>query len=387
MRERGLAQRCDLARFEKTQNLRLEIETHLANLVEEQRAADRGADEARVVAIGACERPPSVAEQLAFEHVTRHGGAVEGDEWLGRPRGVAVNRAREHFFARPAFAGNQHADVGAGDALGQCDEVAHLPVDDRVPGFERDVVNRPERDVLFVFLPGAFDVVDRGQDEANGLKRRTGFDVWCRDDEQFDGALVGRANDEASRRDVGWGRSRGVGIGGGEDVGGRLGSGHGGRGVCALGVGNEADEFTSEEFRASCIEEQGGSGLQHGLGVRVDRSFLRNSVLRLSLPGGPCHVPCAGKFLQARYMTNTLVHSRGPIIVRLRGGPPASRSDNTSNYSCMLGLYVGWKTANHVDDIVHDGQCPNRLTHVRKCGRFLKQCGVSEQSIRHRVGY
>ena len=56
----------------------------LADLVEEQRAVLGGADEAGVVAVGAGERAAAVAEQLAFEHLARDGGAVERHERLVR---------------------------------------------------------------------------------------------------------------------------------------------------------------------------------------------------------------------------------------------------------------------------------------------------------------
>ena len=68
---RGVAERADFAGLEEAEELGLQVEAELADLVEEQRAAARGADHAGVVAVGAGERAAAVAEQLAFEHLAR----------------------------------------------------------------------------------------------------------------------------------------------------------------------------------------------------------------------------------------------------------------------------------------------------------------------------
>ena len=60
-----LADAPDLAAIEHAQQLRLEVERELADLVEEQRAAVRGLDQALLVAGGAGEAALRVAEQLA----------------------------------------------------------------------------------------------------------------------------------------------------------------------------------------------------------------------------------------------------------------------------------------------------------------------------------
>jgi hypothetical protein len=72
-----LAERRDLARLEEAQQLRLHVEAQLADLVEKERALARGSNETDMVAIGAGERSPTVAEELAFEQVARDRGAVE----------------------------------------------------------------------------------------------------------------------------------------------------------------------------------------------------------------------------------------------------------------------------------------------------------------------
>ena len=72
------------------------------------------ANDARVVAVGAGERAAAVAEQLALEHVARHGGAVEGDERFRGAVGGAVDGAGENLLAGAALAGDEDADVGVG---------------------------------------------------------------------------------------------------------------------------------------------------------------------------------------------------------------------------------------------------------------------------------
>ena len=56
------------------------VERHVADLVEQQRAARGGADDAGEVLDGAGEGAAPMAEELRVEHVLRGGGAVEGDE-------------------------------------------------------------------------------------------------------------------------------------------------------------------------------------------------------------------------------------------------------------------------------------------------------------------
>ena len=83
-----LAEAVDLVGLEEAEELGLQLGADLGDLVEEEGAAGGGADDALEGVVGAGERPLAVAEQLALEHLARHGGAVERDERLGgaRPR-------------------------------------------------------------------------------------------------------------------------------------------------------------------------------------------------------------------------------------------------------------------------------------------------------------
>ena len=133
-RRRRLAERQDFARLEEAQQLGLEVEAELADLVEEQRALARGADDAGVVAVGAGEGAAAVAEQLAFEHLARDGGAVERDERAVGAIGVRVDGAREDLLARAALAGDEDADVRARDAPRDRIRSRRCPVTTASPG-------------------------------------------------------------------------------------------------------------------------------------------------------------------------------------------------------------------------------------------------------------
>ena len=89
-----LAEAVHFVRLEEAEQLGLQVEADLGDLVEEQRAAGGGADDAVERRFGAGEGPLAVAEQLALEHLARDRGAVEGDERLGRARPEARWMAR-----------------------------------------------------------------------------------------------------------------------------------------------------------------------------------------------------------------------------------------------------------------------------------------------------
>ena len=76
------------ALLQEAQQLGLQRERHVADLVEEQRAAVGGLELARGLLGGAGEGARLVAEQLAFEQLLGNGRAVDGDERL-LARGLA----------------------------------------------------------------------------------------------------------------------------------------------------------------------------------------------------------------------------------------------------------------------------------------------------------
>src|SRR5262249_46282815 len=123
-----------------------------------------GSDDAGVVAIGAGESSAPMAEQLALEHVARHGRAVEGHQWFVGAMRVRVDGAREDLLAGAALAGDEDAGAGGRDALGEGHGLAHAAVDDRLTDvLNRDVVDGPERQAFFALRASALDLVDRRQ--------------------------------------------------------------------------------------------------------------------------------------------------------------------------------------------------------------------------------
>ena len=101
-----LADRHDLALLEKTEQLRLDVERQVADFVQEQRAAGRGPNQARLIRHRAGERAAAMAEQLAVGQLARRGGAVVGQERRRAARRADMNRARDQLLAGAALAGD-----------------------------------------------------------------------------------------------------------------------------------------------------------------------------------------------------------------------------------------------------------------------------------------
>jgi hypothetical protein len=105
------ADRLDFARLEEAQEQRLHPQAHLADLVEEERAAIGELELARLVAIRAGEAAPRVAEQLRLEERLGEAGAVDGDERAaGAPR-ADVDQPRDEILAHAALARDEHFRV------------------------------------------------------------------------------------------------------------------------------------------------------------------------------------------------------------------------------------------------------------------------------------
>ena len=98
---------------------------HVADLVEEQRAAVGDFDLARRLLHGARERALLEAEQLRLEQRVRDRRAVDRDERLARARAQRVNRARQDFLARAAFALQQRRRVGRRHLLDRPADLQH----------------------------------------------------------------------------------------------------------------------------------------------------------------------------------------------------------------------------------------------------------------------
>ena len=70
-----------------------------------------------------------MTEHLAFHQVFRDRPAVDGDEGAGDAVAATVNLASDQLFAGAGFAGDHHADVGAGDFLQLAEDLHHARTD------------------------------------------------------------------------------------------------------------------------------------------------------------------------------------------------------------------------------------------------------------------
>ena len=120
------ADRPHLALLEDAQQARLDGHRHVADLVEEQRAAVGLDEHARAIGGGASERALRVPEQLAVDQRLRDGAAVERDEPLLAARAALVQRARHQLLAGAALAADQDRDVLARQAIERGAQLTHL---------------------------------------------------------------------------------------------------------------------------------------------------------------------------------------------------------------------------------------------------------------------
>ncbi len=85
---------------------------HVADFVEEDRAAIGLLELADLLLGGAGERPLLVAEELRLDQLLGNRRAVDLDEPLAAAQAVAVDRARDELLADAALALDQHGRVG-----------------------------------------------------------------------------------------------------------------------------------------------------------------------------------------------------------------------------------------------------------------------------------
>ena len=107
------------------QQLDLHRRRHLADLVEEDRAAVAGLNQALLVFVRAGEGAAHMAEQFGLEQCFRHRTAVDGDERTIAPQRQRMYRACDQLLAGAGLTGNQHRAVGAADRLDQTEHLEH----------------------------------------------------------------------------------------------------------------------------------------------------------------------------------------------------------------------------------------------------------------------
>jgi hypothetical protein len=102
-----------LTLLENAQQALLHGEAHLADLVQEERAAMRGFDDADAVAYGAGERTTRVAEEFALEERFGERTAVDGDEGCVATVRQPMDSARHQLLADPRLPRDEYRRQGA----------------------------------------------------------------------------------------------------------------------------------------------------------------------------------------------------------------------------------------------------------------------------------
>ena len=106
--------------LQHAQQLDLHGQAHVADFVEEQRAALGQLEAPLAGGNGAGECALLVAEQFALEQVGGNGAAVDSDEGPVAARTGVVDGAGDDFLAGTGFAQHQHAGFVGGYLVNQC---------------------------------------------------------------------------------------------------------------------------------------------------------------------------------------------------------------------------------------------------------------------------
>ena len=123
--------------------MRLHLQAHLADLVQEDGALMRQLQRADPVAIGAGEAALGVTEELGLEQRLGHGAAIDGDEAPCARAECAVDELRDQILADAALAGDEDLGVARCGARRQRMHLSHAsarPHDQRA--VEREFIKR-----------------------------------------------------------------------------------------------------------------------------------------------------------------------------------------------------------------------------------------------------
>ena len=179
----GAADRLHDLLLQRTQHLGLRLQTHVADLVEEDRPAVGRLELALPVRDRASEGAPHVSEELRLDQFFGDGRAVHFDERTLPAPAHRVNGSRDELLAGPVLAVDEHAAVGRrrhGDLLAQLDhrmavaDHRELPVDvgpqRAILRFEMPLAKRvPHDEDGLLERERLFDEIERAHlDRANG---------------------------------------------------------------------------------------------------------------------------------------------------------------------------------------------------------------------------
>ena len=134
--------RLNLAALEEPEKVRLHLQAHFGDLVEEDRPAMRRLEAAHAVAIGASEAAARVAEELGFEETVGDRRAVDSDEGPRGTRRVGVDVLRDDIFPDAALAGDEDLGIAGRRSVASARtcRIARLASTSRAAAVERSVV-------------------------------------------------------------------------------------------------------------------------------------------------------------------------------------------------------------------------------------------------------
>src|SRR5581483_9690578 len=133
-------QALDFAVLQGPEELRLQVERHVADLVEKDRSAIGLLEAADSQIHGARECPLDVPEQLGLEQIVGERAAIHGDKRVIAPGTRRMKRARGDFLSRSGLAPDQNrASPGPDqpDGLYYSGHRQALTDQERAPGFVR----------------------------------------------------------------------------------------------------------------------------------------------------------------------------------------------------------------------------------------------------------
>ena len=112
--------------LQNTQNFHLHIQWHVANFIQEQRAAFGHFKTARTAVNGSGKGALFMAEQFTFQQFSRNSATVNRHKRFITTMGMVMQIARNDFFAGARFALNHHADVFIGNLHNQFTNMLNL---------------------------------------------------------------------------------------------------------------------------------------------------------------------------------------------------------------------------------------------------------------------
>ena len=123
--------------LEKPEQFRLDVDGQVADFIEEQRAADRGPQDAGLIRHRARKAAAPMAKELTVSQFARRARAVVGQEHAAASKRSGMNRPSHEVLARATLAGNEDRQIVALEALNLICDALHRGAGADEPGEER----------------------------------------------------------------------------------------------------------------------------------------------------------------------------------------------------------------------------------------------------------